>query len=343
MMKQKIGLLACSFLTCGVSLGATTVQRYYLDYFYITNVHLDASNEPKYFGKLSSNGSVTRKLINFYVYNSKYKTGTSVKNIRPSDETGIVSGTFTSKLFMTNEENLVKIFFTDSDKKRTEHTFSVYYDDTYPTISVDQLETASYEKANVPAYSKEAGYFMATNKYLFNNWYDINDITIYNKFDVGMFTFEEKIQDLSIPSSYYQFDLGIPAIYGLFVDQTNEEYTKNLVVLNLKFVEKENYVYQMALNQDVYVNPYTYEMARSQLPGFVQTKYIYLPKNGFSNLRRLSFKVLGEKLGTMRLNFRYDFSIQAFRSRIGNCVSSEYCIRTDDTKFSENGKELTND
>ena len=84
-------------------------------------------------------------------------------------------------------------------------------------------------------------------------------------------------------------------------------------------------------------------MARSQLPGFVETKYLYLQKNGFNDLEKLNFTILGEKLGTMRIDFSYSFSIEAERSRMGNCVSSEYCIKTNDVEFSDIGKELKHD
>ncbi|MDY6275944.1 MAG: hypothetical protein SPL75_00425 [Bacilli bacterium] len=343
MIKQKIIPLVLCMLTCRVSFGATEVQRYQLDYFHITPFYADKSRSVKVFAKLSSNGPVTRKLVNFYLYNSKYKTGTMIKNLRPSDESGLISATSTGTLMRSGEQNRIKIFFSDGDGQTTTHWFDMIEANNPPRLVVDQLQTATYESFNVASYTKSRGYFTSSDKYEFKNWYAINEMNIYNKLDVGMFSFTETICDIPIEIEYYIISIGIPAIYGLFCDLRDDEIAYNRVELSLDFVDVGNHQYQLQFKDKLYVNPYTYEMARSQLPGFVETKYIYLPKNGFSDLRKLDFTILGEKLGTMRIDFSYSFSIEAERSRMGNCVSSEYCIKTNDVEFNDIGKELKHD
>lgn len=65
MIKQRIIPLVLCMLTCGVSFGATEVQRYQLDYFHITPFYADKSRSVKVLAKLSSNGPVTKKISQF--------------------------------------------------------------------------------------------------------------------------------------------------------------------------------------------------------------------------------------------------------------------------------------
>ena len=343
-MKRKLCLTLFSLITCGTCLGATNpVQRYWLDYCYFTPLHQDKGHLGKVFAKLSSNGSVTNKLVNFYLYNTKYKTGTMMHNLRPTDESGLIYREVTNNLVTYGDQNRFRLYFNDSDGTKNEVWFDEFFDDNYPYLNVDQLSSLTYEVNNVLSYTKERGNFTTSNKYCFKNWYAINDINIYNKFDVEMFSFEEMFGPLYIPVTYYEIDLIIPANYGLFVDQTDDENMLNHLAISLKLTDQGENHYLLSFNEDLFVNPYTYEMSRSPRNGFVQTKYLYLPKNGFHDFNQLNLSIYGEKLGTMRLNFNYHFSILAEKQRIGDCVTSEYCIHTQDANFTDNGKELNND
>ena len=113
--------------------------------------------------------------------------------------------------------------------------------------------------------------------------------------------------------------------------------------VGLNFFEKEDKRYGFSFADDLYVNPYTYEMARSQLNGFVKTKYLYLPKNGFHDFESIKLNVNATNLGVACVNMTYDVYIESDKSRIGNCVTSQYCIRTGDAIFIDGGKELKHD
>lgn len=343
MIKNKLCLTLLGLLSCGTCLGATgPVQRFTFEYCYMSPVHHNSTHKGKLFVKISSNGSVQNKLINFYCYNSKYKTGTMISGIRPKTESGEATKEFGNNLLVENG-NRFRLFCSDSDYTENSIWFDQFYHDDYPYLKVDELSSLSYEVNNILGYTKERGHFMTTNKYCFNNWYALNDINIYNKFDIEMFSFEELFGPLHVPVTYYGIDLILPANYGLFADQSDDENMLNHLSINLKLVDQGDNRFVLAFNQDLFVNPYTYQMARSPRSGFVQTKYIYLPKNGFQNFKKLDFSIYGEKLGTMNLNFNYHFSIEAEKQRVGDCVSSEYCVRTNDANFGDNGKELVHD
>ena len=61
------------------------------------------------------------------------------------------------------------------------------------------------------------------------------------------------------------------------------------------------------------------------------------------DFNKMDLIIVGYSLGTLKLGFEYYFSIEAERSRVGDCVTSEYCIKTGDAQFSEMGKELSHD
>ena len=343
MIQKKLSLTLFGLLTCGTCMGAgEPVQRFYLDYCYMTPLHQDKTVIGKMFGKISSNGSVANKAVDLYLYNSKHKGGTSVGGSRAKED-GTFYREYRAYDAIYGESNQFAVMFYDSDKNRTKINFDQYFYDNYPYLYVDQLSGLTYEVNNLLGYTPEKGHFMASNKYFFKNWYSINDINIYNKFDVEMFSFEEMFGPLYIPVTYSSIELIIPANYGLFVDQSDGETLDNHLAISLKLEDQGDNHFKLSFNQDLFVNPYTYEMARTQRTGFVPTKYLYLPKNGFHNFNKLDLSIYGEKLGTLSLNFNCHFSIQAQKQRIGDCVTSAYCIHTEDASFNDNGKELVHD
>ena len=342
--KKYFCLVLIALVICGANLGATrAVTRYYLEYCYISPVHTDKSHPGKVLAKLCGNGTLTNKGVFFYLYNSKRPSGSNIMTLRPSDESGIINKTYKGTEFIKGEENRLKIFLTDSDGTRTEHWFSGVVDDTYRSINVDRLGSLTYEVGNISAYTRSRGSFTGLNRYCFNNWYVLNDIHVYNKFDIEMFTFEEYFDELKIPVENCSIELYIPAIYGLFNDLSITEVERQRAVISLRLRENDDLSYSLVFNQALYVNPFTYEMSRSPKNGFVQTKYLYLPKTGFASQEKLDFRIVGEQLGTMLVDFDYHFSIEAERNRIGNCVTSEYCIHTNDAQFTDYGKVLNHD
>lgn len=344
MLKRNLSLLTLSLATCCFSFGAATVQRYTIEYCYVTPAKtIIPDHKSRIYLKLSSNGPVTNKLVNFYLFNKKYKTGTTMSNIRPKDESGEASVTFTSKLLIKGESNRFRIFCYDSDGTNNEIWFDVAFDDDVRTVNVSNLSNLEFRLDNVPAYTKEKGNFIAPNRYFFENCYERNNLTIFNKFDIEQFTFSEMIDDLLIPLEFGQLSIKIPTIYGLFCDCDDSETNQGYLALNLNHFEKENKKYGISFAQDLYVNPYTYEMARSPLNGFVKTKYIYLPKNGFHDFESIKLNISGTNLGTAAIDFTYDVFIESDKSRIGDCVTSQYCIHAGNATFVEGGKELKHD
>ena len=344
MKKKLFGTLACA-LGCIFSLGAEEpVQRFEFEYLYVTPAHTDKSHQFRILYKVNTNfGSTKDWMAQSYVYNEKYPKGTNFKNLWVRNDIGTSDTYCSGNTFVAGKPNQLKIFFTDKDKTRTTYFIDCIYDDSYPYLKVQDLPLGVYEARNIKGYEKGVGYLDTTNRYVFRDWYAENHLSVYNKIDIGMFSFEEFIGQAKVNLTYYMFQLGIPANYGLFDDLTDDELSSNRIVFDLNLVDDGTYHYTLQLNQKIYVNPFTYQMSRQPKNGYVETKYIYLPKTGFSDLNKLYFEIKGEQLGTMHLNFEYKFSVQSSKSRIGDCVSSEYCIKGEDARYSEFGKELSHD
>lgn len=345
MLKKKIiSTLGCA-LGCLFSVGASEpVQRYEMEYIYMSPAHVDKTHKSRVIYKVRTNtGTINGWAAYCYLYNDNYSAGTNFAKFWCRNDEGTSDTFFTTYTFIKGKENRLKIFFNDKDGTRTNIWFNTIFHDEYPQLSIQNLPSGVYEVNNVIGYEKGVSNIRTTNKYVFRNWYAENHIDVYNKIDFGMFSFEEYMGPIKVAIQYYLFQLAIPAEYGLFDDATDDEKYLNRIVFDFDLVNDGTNHYTLQIKDKIYVNPYTYQMSRHAKSGFVETKYLYLPKTGFTDLNKLDFKIAGENLGTMRLNFNYQFSVQANKSRIGDCVSSQYCIKSGDANYSEIGKEIVHD
>ena len=345
-MKNKVFSTLIFAIPSLLSAGATTVsQRFHMEYLFLGPIYSDKSRTSRIIYKMGANtGTPKKKTSYIYVINNKHpKNGTLLKELRPQNDDGVVDETFTTYSCDENSQNQARIYYTHEDKTRTTHLFDWPIDNSSPNVDLNTLPSGVYEANNIKAYDMNRGYYNATNRYVFTDWYTENHLPIYNKFDIEKFSFEEYFGSIEIPVTYETFRLEIPANLGLFDGLTSQEISQNNVVFNLNLVNDGTNHYSLKLQDTLYVHPYTYKMSRTPINGYVVTKHFYLPKNGFVNQDKINFTLQGTNIGTMRLSFHYDFSIVSNRSRIGDCVTSQYCIQSEDAVYSELGKELNHD
>lgn len=341
MFKRKLSLLLIAPLYCLSSLGASEPTPYYwLEYVYITPVTTSNTRKGKVVALLNGNSSLKGKTLYSFIYNNG--RGQSFVDLMCKSENGFLLGKYSNYTFKKDGENRIKFFYYNGTGKVELNLYGTY-DDRHFQTKVDKQRSSLYTTYDVAGYSKDRGYYITYDKYFFINWYAVKEVKVYNKFDVGMFTFYEQIGELKVPQENTYLELIIPTKYGLFTDLNEVEKYDEYVVLPLRFVDIGGYNYQVQLEDPLYVNPYTYEMSRTKQNGYVQTKYIYLPKNGFHDYGTMDFSIMGEDLGTSKILYSYNFTVEAEKSRIGNCVTSEYCIRSVDTSYDDFGKELKND
>ena len=76
----------------------------------------------------------------------------------------------------------------------------------------------------------------------------------------------------------------------------------------------------------MYVKPQSLEMSLVARPGFVSTKYFYLPVNHCRDLLDQTFTLVVDSFGHNRNSFSWDIRYINNRNLIGDCSSSDYCV-----------------
>lgn len=77
---------------------------------------------------------------------------------------------------------------------------------------------------------------------------------------------------------------------------------------------------------NMYVKPKSLEMSLVARPGFVTTKYFYLPINHCSDLLDQTFTIVVDKFGHNQNSFSWDVRYINNRNLIGDCANSDYCV-----------------
>ena len=76
----------------------------------------------------------------------------------------------------------------------------------------------------------------------------------------------------------------------------------------------------------MYVKPQSLEMSLVARPGFVQTKYFYLPVNHCKDLLDQTFTLVVDEFGHNKNSFSWDIRYINNRNLIGDCSNSDYCV-----------------
>ena len=76
----------------------------------------------------------------------------------------------------------------------------------------------------------------------------------------------------------------------------------------------------------MYVKPQSLEMSLVARPGFVSTKYFYLPVNHCRDLLDQTFTLVVDSFGHNRNSFSWDIRYINNRNLIGDCSTSDYCV-----------------
>ena len=80
------------------------------------------------------------------------------------------------------------------------------------------------------------------------------------------------------------------------------------------------------LNEIYYVDPVTLRMARYKKPGYVETSYLYLPKDEMRYQGEYAGMIKFSNFGCAHSNVTYNFSLNALSNIMGDCINSEFCI-----------------
>lgn len=76
-----------------------------------------------------------------------------------------------------------------------------------------------------------------------------------------------------------------------------------------------------------YVNRLTLEIANYKMPNFIETNMLYLPVNRKNDLIGTQMQIILHSCGLSKNEIIFDIKYDVFRELIGNCSTSDYCIR----------------
>ena len=98
--------------------------------------------------------------------------------------------------------------------------------------------------------------------------------------------------------------------------------------INIKLgLTENNEKKEFCVIDNIFVNPYTLEMATYQIPDGIKTHKIYFPVNKKTDFLGETFDILLSECGLNKYNFVFEITYDIFRDLVGNCSNSDYCVK----------------
>jgi len=236
---------------------------------------------------------------------------------------------YTNK-YNASSNNVFTLEYTKDSKTMTKVNLNVEY--AYSGLITTNECYSGYYRAPANDCSTDG---MTTTKHydelFFKSFDPIFYPEFYSKIDLTKIQFQEKVfggyRKPTFGSATLSFDADLYCFGKLGIASGLRRY------IDLDIVDAGNNQYSFAFKNNVYVNPSTYEMSEIKYDGFVQTKYLYLPRNEMNQIGTLSFLISVSDLGIAKSYLNYNFSVQPIRNTVGDCINSEYCIHTNVTPY----------
>lgn len=189
------------------------------------------------------------------------------------------------------------------------------------------------EKSVINPFAYKSKEFKSKDMYCQNG----NIVNEYFQFD--------GILDEIILDRYYIFSL--ESLYFRYRNTFNQDFPYENAIVQIAFSDPNNYYPLLqnangtvslngSLYQDndvwrvrfdnLYVNRSSLKMRLGYSPGFVSTKYLFLPKNKRAEIEDYSFFIRFSNLGLNEYTFQFYFKIASYSLLIGPCDISDYCV-----------------
>lgn len=98
--------------------------------------------------------------------------------------------------------------------------------------------------------------------------------------------------------------------------------------INIKLVVAENKEKKgFSVLDNIFVNPYTLDIATYKIPEGIKINKIYFPVNKKIEFLGKTFSIVLSKCGLNKYNLIFDITYDVFRDLVGNCSNSDYCIK----------------
>lgn len=250
------------------------------------------------------------------IYNDKYKTG-----VQLFSDSIVKTGTHFfnyDNSFNYADNNEIEITTTIGEKSTVYRHYINVSRPTYEFLNDEKIMVASYD-----SYIWNSSWSYGKQEYRFINFDDLYMPNFYQKIDISNF----KVKVTGVGSSYFKTSgtFIFNNVDGLFQGLCEENFT-NIVRIPVSFEKESENLYYLKFDIDLFVNKQTLEMSREKKQNYLQTKYIYLPRNNMRIQEEIECSLSFDKFGIDKDNFSHSFTLKALINVMGDCHNSEYCV-----------------
>ena len=189
-----------------------------------------------------------------------------------------------------------------------------------PNTMYIQNENETYESSdNISIYRRGEGTTYHKEKFIFSNLKKEYYLESFNGIDISnlFFTYD-------VPNG---IDLNFTNA-RLIIEGREDSFIKMSTQLSLPtyhkcdaVVEKvdNNKRYQIRVNNELYVNPVTFEMSDKAINGYVKTNYLYFPRPK-EDLETYLVRFMVDDMGVNYYDFSYQFKVYVTSNSFGFCA-----------------------
>ena len=171
-------------------------------------------------------------------------------------------------------------------------------------------------------YDINKGIIDYEDKIMFTNFEDSIVEEVYHHFDISCFD----VYYFNGADNYFKGNIYLEWVdnYFLFEDIPLYEGT------NIRRIELELKNNKLKFKNDLYFDPITHNPSTELIDGYKQTPYLFLPKDNYEELKRISFRITFDCQGANLKPFSVIgmFEVSFAKKFMGDCSDSEYCVLT---------------
>lgn len=252
------------------------------------------------------------------IYNDLYPDGEALFK-GTANTTATKTFVYDNKL--TSSSNEIGItWFTSTNKKKT--TIKTNMDVFNPrTVRITDSQFEFTSECKYSSYLPTSGWKQANEKLVFENFGGQYVPDFYHRIDLSNFKVN-CTQGFNTALAMNEAYLFITNINGVFDDL--EQSGKNAMIP--LGIEKIGFSYSLCFLNDMYVDQLSLRMSSSPKPGYVKTKYLYLPRNEKRNENEYEFNIKINDFGMERNNYIGSFRYKSLLNTLGDCHNSKYCV-----------------
>lgn len=312
-MKSRFSLLIFNILTSLFAGEIIPVNG--LISFKVTPLNLLGKNsEIEICGGASSKTPLYVKVL---LINDLYETGVEIVNYTFTSS-GIKRFSYSNEY--TRDKNTIKVTWQvkgSAETNTASHLIGVVSSSTY------RITDESYfyrSKNNGIQYTPSSGWESIKQAITFKEFQELYMPDYYHKLDLSVFRITDSA---TFPSTLTCSSglLSVTNLNGIF----DNIATGNKIYLPIT-LNKEKSDYSLKFSNILYVNPVTLLMSSTPKDGFVETKYLYFPRNEKNKEMNYNLEIALSGVGFEYNNFIYSFRYKSILNILGDCHNSQYCV-----------------